>query len=426
MRIPFRTLPLISLVTLASLLGPAMPARAISESTITVNTTSDELNNDGDCSLREAIQAANTNSPVDACPMGIGGDKIILPEGVYTLSRAGTDEDNNQIGDLDIRGNLVIQGAAQGLTIIDGGYIDPETYIDRVIHITGSYIAYVVEISHLTIQHGYASTGMLGGGAILNQGTLTLKSVTLKDNRAVNVGGAMDNYSGTASLDNSSISGNYSTKDGGGIFNDGQLSLDNSTVNENTAASGGGGLDNRGSGTIRNVTISSNTASAGGGMFNDGELFILYSSLVANTATADPPSEGGNIENAGSIRIKTTIVANSLAGPNCAGDGAIISEGHNLENTNTCNFNDPTDFANVVDPLVGPLADNEGPTLTHALLTGSLAIDAGEDVDCPEKDQRGANRPADGDGDEVAICDIGAFEYKGIFPEFVFIPLAVR
>jgi predicted outer membrane repeat protein len=235
----------------------------------------------------------------------------------------------------------------------------------------------------------------------------------------------MDNYLANATVINSTFKENSSTEDGGGIFNDGQLYLDSSTISGNTAISGGGGLDNRGGATIRNVTISGNTASYGGGLFNDGGLFVLYSSLVSNTATAMPGNKGGNIEIAESFRMKTTIVANSLGGPNCAGSGAIVSEGHNLENTNTCSFISGTDLPNT-DPMLDVLLDNGGPTLTHALQEGSLAIDAGNDVDCPSLDQRGAFRPADGNGDDAAICDMGAFEYEGVFPQYIFIPLAVR
>jgi CSLREA domain-containing protein len=426
MCIPNRLTPLISLVALAALFVPALPARAAGEAVITVDTTDDELINDGDCSLREAIRAANTNTAVDACPAGgVGTDTIILPAGFYQLSIPGANEDYAMTGDLDILGNLDIRGAGREFTLVDGGYINPSTYIDRVFHVTG---AFTVEISRLTIQNGNAATGLLGGGGILNQGTLTLKDVSVQNNRAVNVGGGMDNYTGSVTVINSSFSGNTSTEDGGGIFNAGQLFLSSSTLNGNTATTGGGGgLDNRVSATLENATISGNTASGGGGSFNDGELFVLYSSFVANTATAALGDKGGNIENnAGSIRMKTSIVANSLAGPNCAGTGGIVSEGHNLENTNTCSFNSITDLHDVADVMLGPLADNGGPTQTHVLLQGSPAIDAGNDIDCPPKDQRGAYRPADGDGIGDAICDIGAYEYEGVFPKFVFAPTVAR
>lgn len=415
----FRTLSLISILAPVALLGPATPGRATSETVITVNTTVDELNYDGDCSLREAIQAANTNTAVDACPAGSSGtDTIILPAGFYQLGIPpdAEKEDNAMTGDLDISQDLFIEGAGRDLSVIDGNEID------RVFHVLADVS---VEIGRVTIQKGKV-VSHYGGGGIFNQGTLTLRDAVLQDNQAVNVGGALDNLA-NATLFDVYISGNTSTKDGGGIFNNGQLFLYNSTLSGNTAIKdgGGGGLDNAGSATMENVTISGNTAPAGGGVFNDGELFVLNSSFLANTATDPSGNEGGNIENAGTVRIKNTIVANSLAGPNCAGSKPIVSEGNNLESAETCSFNDLSDHPGT-DPVVGPLADNEGPTLTHALLAGSPAIDRGDTIDCPEKDQRGAVRPADGDGDNVTICDIGAFEYEGVFPGFVFIPLVMR
>src|SRR5690242_7952991 len=79
-------------------------ATGLHAATITVNTTTDELNNDGDCSLREAIQAANTNAAVDRCTAGTLTpiDEIIVPPGTYTLTLAGANENNNATGDLDI------------------------------------------------------------------------------------------------------------------------------------------------------------------------------------------------------------------------------------------------------------------------------------------------------------------------------------
>jgi len=97
------------------------------------------------------------------------------------------------------------------------------------------------------------------------------------------------------------------------------------------------------------------------------------------------------------------------------GNRKIETLGHNLSDDATCNLDGEDDQDDVDDALIGPLADNEGPTLTHALLDGSPAIDAGDDDACPNNDQRGSVRPADGDENGTFICDIGAFE---LFPGY--------
>jgi hypothetical protein len=101
-----------------------------------------------------------------------------------------------------------------------------------------------------------------------------------------------------------------------------------------------------------------------------------------------------------------------LDGGDCS--GILQSNGHNIDSDGTCNLTHPNDLSNT-DPLLGPLADNGGPTLTHGLLAGSPAIDAGS-LDCPPpaRDQRGYGRPVDGDSDDQAICDIGAFEFGAV------------
>jgi CSLREA domain-containing protein len=380
---------------------------------IVVNTTNDELNSNGNCSLREALKAANLDLAVDACPAGNGSDTIILPIGTYTLTIAGSNENAGLTGDLDINNSLSILGGGMRDTLIDGNQLD------RVFHITGEF---TVKISGLSIQNGKAAkdepTGY-GGAAILNSidGDLTLTKSILTANQAGFTGGGLDN-AGIATLIDVTINGN-SAETGGGIFSNGTIYLSDSTFSGNTATVNGGGFDNNRSATLTNVTINGNSAPIGGGIHNDQELTLINTTLYANsTAIAN--------ELAGNIVFKNTIVANSTEGDNCTSEGIFTPKGdYNLDSGTSCNFIGANDMTNT-DPLLGPLGDNKGMTWTHALLEGSPAIDLGDNSDCPATDQRGASRPADGDGDESRICDIGAYEHNGAFPNLMFLPLASR
>ncbi|MEJ2330883.1 MAG: CSLREA domain-containing protein [Gammaproteobacteria bacterium] len=88
------------------LFGLSRQAYASQQVTIAVDTTVDDITVNGNCTLREAIEAANSDSAVDACPAGNGKDTILLPAGVYSLTLSGNDEDSNNSGDLDLRSDL--------------------------------------------------------------------------------------------------------------------------------------------------------------------------------------------------------------------------------------------------------------------------------------------------------------------------------
>jgi len=155
---------------------------------ITVNTTVDDNIVNGNCTLREAIIAANTDAPVDGCPAGSGTDAITLPStgsATYTLSVTGSGEDAAFIGDLDITDDLtIIGGGSATTTIIDGGALD------RVFHIL---IGSTVDISGVTIRNG---SSVVGAG-ILNSGTLTLTNTTVVSNSGGKGGGIANTHVGS-------------------------------------------------------------------------------------------------------------------------------------------------------------------------------------------------------------------------------------
>ena len=375
---------------------------------IWVNTFQDELNSDGDCSLREAIRSANLNIGVDGCVPGNGYDTIYLGIGHFDLTIPGTGEDSSLTGDFDITENLRLYGSGANQTAIDGNDLD------RVFHhVSGTEF----KISRLTIQNGSAPVGeTFSGGGILNkQGTLEVSYSVITSNTAANTGGGIDNVS-IAILSNVTINDNTAVN-GGGIFNDGTLYLTNSTLSGNTALDRGGGVDNYSDATFINVTFSSNSATAnnGGALFNDGDIDILNSTISNNTT---------GINNAYVIRIKNSILANSTAGENCVGD-SLTSRGYNLDDKTSCSFNGVDDYSNT-PALLGTLQDNGGLVLTHALLAGSPAIDHADNLDCPATDGRGAIRPADGDGNSSLVCDRGAYEFNAKFPTVLLLPLIIR
>ncbi|MBI4034772.1 MAG: CSLREA domain-containing protein [Candidatus Chisholmbacteria bacterium] len=361
----------------------------VSAASFTVTKTADTNDGacDADCSLREAITAAN------ALP---GADTIILPASTYTLSLAGTGEDANATGDLDITDDLTLNGAGAASTFIDGDDID------RVIEVRPGA---AVNIDAVTVKDG--DPGANAGG-ILNRATLTLTHSVITSNTGLDFGGGLFNF-GTLTLidttvdDNDTIGPNLSGG-GGGIFNQGTLNLTATTVSANTTLGRGGGIYNLDqTATFTNTTISGNTGLNGGGIFNRfGTLNLTHTTTTDNTAT---DNAGGVWNFGGSTNLTNTIVAvNSAAtaSDDCA--GAMTSLGYNLASDFSCALAGTGDLNNT-NPLLGPLANNGGPTQTHALLPLSPALDAVPLASCIlATDQRGVPRP------QGIACDIGAFE----------------
>lgn len=428
---------------------PIYAASADLVTIITVTTTNDELNNDGDCSLREAIQAANQNTVVDNCAAGVGDDEINLPAGTYTLTLPGDNEENNASGDLDIQSNLTINGAGAISTTIDGNALD------RVLDIPLNQVRVIVK--NLTVANGLAK---FDGGGIRNNGALTLMHSIISTNKAY-YGGGIYNES-TLSMIDSIIRNNHAVdfnSFGGGIANRGTLTMTNSTISDNTSIRYAGGFNNDGTATLTAVTISRNRASEqGGGILNSGDLVLTNSTMEGNgadtiigggaistfgpltltnstlsgniaghaagiyvqlhtvtlnhsTITANRARGGsvGGIQSGfqATVILANSIVANQLQGKDCLPESVIASVGYNLDSDNSCNLTEASDIPGV-NAQLGPLQDNGGPTWTHALLPGSVAIDHGDCLGGTlTTDQRGVVRP------QGAACDIGSYETTG-------------
>jgi len=369
------------------------------------------------CSLPEAIQNANNDALTNAdCVAGAGPDTIILPNNsTFTLPNAPTafDADGNN-GLPSITTDITINGNGSTIerdsNLVCNINTTNEADEFRIFHVgnTGD-----LTLNNLTIQNGCADSlngpDFFGGGIANFDGMLTINGSRVRDNSSRGGGGIYND--GTTTINNSTVSNNTSTSFGGGIQNEENLTLTNSAISSNTATDGGG-INNGffGTTTIENSTISANSATNdGGGLVNDfdGTVTIESSTISANSAA----NIGGGIFNVNVLNIKNTLVASNPSGGDCVSFRPFNAVGVNFDTDGTC-----LGFTQVTPAQLnlGPLADNNGPTQTHALLPGSVAIDAV--IDCTDfaganpinNDQRDRTRafPAGG------LCDVGAFEFS--------------
>ena len=423
-------------VVMISLAGTAahQPVHAetsVAGYTFQVNTTADQedanpgdgvcLSSAGKCSLRAAVMEANaltgslTNVPVVI---------INLPAGTYTLTSIA-----GKASELELTGSTIqIIGADRDTTIIDGGNLSMVFSIQSVIGNVD------FRLFNLTIQHGKSIHG--GGIAIGGMsGTVLIDNCVLQNNQATGAGGALNAGDFTrVMIINSTIKNNTASDRGGGIHNEGALiSIINSTLSGNTSQYIGGAINSAidyGVTKIINSTISGNQAQVGGGVSAErsSTVFLYHATLTANSASAsgggfatpDTTWNPGGVLPGGTINFSNSIVAGNQAplGPDLT--GTAVSGDYNLIGIRagwigSAGANDLTEAA----AQLGPLANNGGPTATHALLPGSPAIDHGSYTNDPETfltsvntDQRGILRLQDGDADGGTTPDIGAFELK--------------
>jgi hypothetical protein len=318
------------------------------------------------------------------------GDSIVVASATYTEH-------------LSIGFNLTIVGANARTTIVDGGHSSSTITIGN----TSAHVS----LAQLTIRNGSGLSH--GGGGIYNLGTLTITNTTV---------------SGNSSDDTVAVAGGL----GGGIYNAGTLTILDTTIAANTVTRlrmntfpYGGGVYNTGRLKIINSTIASNQASdnwpsgapSGGGIANVGGTVLISNSTISkNSALIHTPfgtsgTNGGGIYNQSNtgVTFQNSILAYNTWGGNC--NGVMSALGFNLSSDTTCSFNGPGEQKNI-DPKLGALQNNGGPTSTMAISKGSPAINAGNPSGCTDgsghlltTDQRGAARPSHG------ACDIGSYQH---------------
>jgi len=370
---------------------------------------------DSDCSLREAIGAADS------------GDTIDFQEGL-------TGTTTLHLGDLVIDRVLTIAGPGRSVLTISGGNTQ------RIFTITSHGD---LSASGLTLAHGkgqyYAPQADALGGAVLNSGSFAFTDCTFSDNHADGTTGSVNNDAGAIYSDgynktlsiirctfekNTAAAGACLDIDGGALTITDSTFVDNLSrlgvaaavvANSNSPAvitgstfagnfqKTGGAIWVSGSGgtTIENSTLTGNSTELyGGAIYVAGILDMRNVTLSANKAAF-----GKNlfVASGGTVSVTNTIIADTSA--NCGGPGVITSAGHNLESGHACGLSGPGDLTDTPSNLV-PLRDNGGPTLTMALTPCSAAADAASDATCPPVDQRGVPRA------QGSHCDIGAFEWE--------------
>jgi uncharacterized delta-60 repeat protein/CSLREA domain-containing protein len=425
--------------------------------TVTKADDTDDGVCDSDCSLREAIESA----PVDGT---IGFDLSLSGQTIHLVSTLVIDK-GLTIDGSSLESEIHISGeqAVTVFQIASGVEVTLRSLIiENGLGVQGGGVHIhdqgVLNLESCSLLNNSAGTG---GGVYAGNATLRLNHSFVSNNTALDRGGGVYIHNHGAVITGSTLSGNTAERGGGLYINEGTLNITRSAFSGNTAVYGGG-MD---LGSVYDLalfesTVTGNTAGYGGGLYHDapqGALTILRSTFSGNQATIGEGGaiytgrdlylenstfyanhaatsgggifnkkslavigstfsengaqvHGGAVYNEASFTFANTILANSSAGGDCYHSDVVGSSiPYNVNNL--VEQNDPPPHgcgvpAVSVDPLLGPLQDNGGPTQTMALSASSPAIDAGDRGNCPPTDQRGVIRPQ---GDR---CDIGAYEVE--------------
>lgn len=367
---------LASVVLLATFTVPAVAGAA--PASLTVDTTTDAFDGscaDGDCSLRDAVASV------------ADGGIVLVPSGVYPLTLTGPGAIEQ--GDLDLTRPVTIARHGEG-----GAFLDATSLGDRVFQIASDA---PVTIEGLTLLGG--ATPLHGGGIWVASGSARIVGVSIVGGSAGDGGGGVSvAASGRATIEDSLVLDNRSRGTGGGIEVVGSAHLSGSAVVDNRARMGGGVDAGKGTLVLENVTVAANRSrTAGGGIRAATAATLTHATVASNVAATG----GGIAAPAGVVTFARTIVAGNRADVASGCTSAGVSRGGNVEGGGaTCGFVRVADVVRV-DPLLGTLRSNGGPTPTMALLGGSPALDV-ISTGCARRDQRGAPRDTP--------CDAGAYE----------------
>lgn len=428
MLLPFP--PMRPLAWLAALTALALTAAPAPAATFTVTRTDDGADGscNADCSLRDAVIAANASD---------GPDTILLPAGRYDLTirdaEIGFDESAAATGDLDVAGGgLTLEGAGADVTEIDATGLD-----NRIFHVRQNFSSSPIALRGVKLEGGDASalgTFSTDGGALRVDDAIEELVVTLEDVVVSGNGGPSAVYSvGTLAILDSTFERNATAR---------ALELRTSNVSKTFASGSATRIErttfrqNDGYALISlknenrahqveivNSTFSGNHAVSPSDL--DAAILTSNDMRIWNSTIADEGAYGvGAVRDvflaAPLVEIQSSIFAGNALGsvmPPSATNGATlpVSRGGNVVDDDGAGaFTEATDQVST-SPQILALADNGGLTLTYDLAPGSPAIDRGQDAGaigpCPATDQRGAARPFDGDGNGVPTCDAGAVEF---------------
>lgn len=365
---------------LTSVAPPAAAATVVTELT-------DELNADGDCSLREAIEAVNTALPVDGCAFPADG-VVELPAGEYFVNstltvgapltlrgpgipHAAIDCSGVPAGNACLRSN----GAGNPLTIEGMGVGDGNGPL-----ILGEPASGPVRLRGAVLQGGTV-------GVQTSNNTIEVTDSFVTDADTV---GVTSEFSDITVM-RSAVAGHGST---GIATGSGDVVVDSSTVMSN---GGFGVATDSGDVLVRTSTLLSNEWDAV--RTTSGDLRYESTTVVSNRRAL-------NIVGAGSATFQNTVLAEQDL-QNC--DNPTISDGHNVDDDGTCGFAAAGDQSGIDAQAIGLVPDAALPVVAFDR-TGPV-VDAG--AACPAADQLGQPRPVDGDGDGAAVCDVGAYEHPG-------------